>query len=324
MATGNGQETSVSPYPRIQRNMFTETITVELPWTGYFSMNFLDKTSPIVFRLRLNSPYNFLTGNTLVAQTLSTVFSKGLSNTLHRPGSAQLAAAVTADHAFPHTVVGNVAKTATTSSSGTISASNAIPAYRAWYDKVYESYHVIKTDWSVQVEATNDDAENDINLFMEYDAYTGSSTGNVIPTTKNLRHYMKWPRVNKHTIGQFGLGDSEDKNAKRIFSGTWTPNSVAKNTKNEEDIKTWYTTGAEPSPTWVEQLVVLGMADEMAFTPANETGVNIRVDCKWLVQYKDLKQFYRYMDDDAASASTTNLVLPDDIRQIPYNPETIP
>lgn len=304
--------------------MFTETLTVELPWTGYFSLNVLDKTSPVVFKLRLNSPYNFLLDNQIVVQTIGATFAKGLSNTIHQPGTITVQNPITIDNTFPHTVVGAIAKTATTTSGGGISASNAIPAFRSWYDKQYDSYHVIKTDWSIHLESTNNDDQKDVNVFMEYDAYTGSSTGNIIPTNRNLRHYMKWPRVNKHTFGQYGNGMIEDKNAKRTFSGTWTPNTVMKNTKNDEDLKTWYTTGAEPSPTWVEQVVLLAMLDDMTSAPTPEQSLNMRVDCKWLVQFKDLKQFYRYMDDEATSASTTNLVLPNDIRQVPYLVETVP
>ena len=115
-----------------------------------------------------------------------------------------------------------------------------------------------------------------------------------------------------------------DSNTRKTFTGTWVPGSVMKNTKNEEDIKTWYTTGAEPSPEWTEQLVLLGMQDELTSSNYTEGGFNIRMDLKWTVQYKDLKQFYRYMDDDSASSSTTNLVLPDDIRQVPYTVELVP
>lgn len=287
-------------------------------------MNVLDKSTPVVFRLRLNSPYNFLLDNTLVAQTIGASFVKGLSNVHHQHGNTSMQPSIVADYTFPHTVVGSVAKTATVTSSGSISASAAIPAYRAWYDKQYESYHVIKTDWRVEVESTTNNDGRKLNVFMEYDAYTGSSTGNVIPTNKNLRHYMKWPRVNNHSMGNYGSGMNEDKDAHRVFSGTWTPGTVMKNTKNEEDIKTWYTTGAEPSPTWVEQLVVLGMMDDLSTYSTAEESINMRVDCKWLVQFKDLKQFYRYMDDDAASSATTNLVLPDNIRQVPYTVETVP
>jgi hypothetical protein len=322
-STGNGQETSVSPYDRVERGIFTETRTVELPWTGFLSMNNVDKDTPVALKLRLNSPYNFLIDNTLVGQTIATAATKGLSNTLHPLGTGVNSTTITVNTAFPHTIVGPSAKTATVSSYGTLNGHASIPAWLKWYEKIYESYHVIKCDWTITATSTVNSYDRKPRLFVEYDAYTGSSTGNIIPTNKNLRHYMKWPRVSTHELGVPGQGKNQDENAVRTFHGTWMPGTIQKNTKNEEDIKTWYATGSEPSPAWVEQVVLLAMLDDTA-VPTQQPSINIRMDLKWTIQFKDLKSYYRYIDDDAAHAGATDLIIPDDIRQIPYVVETVP
>lgn len=316
------KETGVDPYPRIQRNFFSETCTASLPLTLYFSMNVLDKTSPVVLKINLNSPYQVLTGNVLEYQEINTAKRKGLSNCLSKEISSSNWSTLTESTQFAHTVEGPVAKTATRTSSGTLVDTSAVPARRAVYDKIYESYHTIETRWRIQAEHGANEGNAHSVVFMDYDAFTGSSTGNVIPDNAKLLHYFKWPRVQTHRLGPRYLAGQSETTWKKEWSGVWRPGDILKNTKNEEDIKTWYstTTGA-PSPAWVESLVLLAFADTFGQSHPEQC-INLQVDLEYIVQYKDLKRFMRY--PTIGDGTTQVMNIPNDIFQKPFNVETVP
>lgn len=317
---GGPQETAVSNYNRIEGNIFGETRTVSLPWVGYFSMNVLDKSSPVVLKINMNDPYQILTGNSLTAQTINTTKTKGLSNCCSKEISSTNFTSLTTDNNFPCTVIGPTAKTATVTSSGTLTDASAVPARRPIYDRLYESHHTIETKWTVTVEYSTNEPNGGGIMFMDWDAYTASSTGNVIPTDQRLIHYLKWPRVNTHRFGVRYLQNDGENSFKKSFSGVWRPGQVLKNTANDEDIKTWYPNAA-PSPQWVESLVLLGMADEYSQSHG-EGNFNVKVELEFIVQYKDLKRFARYPQ---IGDSTTNVIqFPADTFQTPSTVETVP
>lgn len=319
-SNGTG-ETQLSPYPRIQRNPFTETLTCALPVTFYLSMNVVDKTTPVFLKIGLNSPYDILTGNTLVAQTINTTKVKGLSNCASKEISTVNHATFTLNNQFPTTVVGATAATATVTSSGAITDSQVVPNYRSIYERIYESYHTIETKWRVTAEYGSNEGNAGATMFIEYDAFTGSSTGQVLPTTKSYQHYKKWNSIGSHRFGARYLANAATESFSNTWDGTWRPGQIARNTRNDEDIKGWYPTGAAPSPIWTEQLVMLAMGDDFSSSTA-ESCFNLRVDLEYLVQFKDLKAALRY---PAVGDTGTNIItIPNDIFQRPFLVELVP
>lgn len=103
---GNGQETAVDLSHKPERGVFTETRTALLNHTAFFSMNKVDKSAPVVLRVRLNAPYSIYDDNTLVAQTINVAKLKGLSNCQSAEISANNYTTFTASNNFPTVIVG--------------------------------------------------------------------------------------------------------------------------------------------------------------------------------------------------------------------------
>lgn len=313
-------ETPVSPYPRITRNIFTETETVVLPLDVYFSFNALDKVTPVQLRIQMNCPYDILTGNTLVAQTINAPKTKGLSNSLSQDSNPNNFLTFGSGIHFPVTVGGATPKTSTTTSSGSITDGSAIPARRLWYQKIYDSYHTIACKYSIELEANSSLINSELMVFSQFDAVTASNTTQKIPVDAPYESYMRWPSIKKTPLGiRYAPGDDE-KRHKAVISGTWMPNTVAKNTANSEDIKTWYPTGAAPFPVWKEELVLLAMAGGNSVN-FKENCINCHVHLEYLVQFKDLKTNFRY---PKSNDTAVNLQVPVDTLQRPVLPETVP
>lgn len=321
---GNGQETPVDLSHKPERGVFTETRTALLNHTAFFSMNKVDKSEPVVLRVRLNAPYSIYDDNTLVAQTINVAKLKGLSNCQSSEISANNYTTFTASNNFPTVIVGATAKMPTFTSAGAITDTAAIPAWRTYYEAIYESYSTISCDYTIYFEYSNNDPSAGSSIFIDKDAYTASSTGNVIPTSSvALQNYLVWKRVQQKRFGPrytTGAGVAETTHHHTI-KGRWTPGSIAKNTRNEEDIKTWYATGAGPTPNWVENLVLLGMADTFG-TSSSESNFNIRVDLEYTVQFKDLKAHLRY--PNSTDPIKQILTMPAMGIQVPYVTETVP
>ena len=308
-------ETPVDLNTRVERGIFTETRTAALPLTFFFSMNRLDRTSPVVFKLRLNCPFDILIDNTFVKQTDNSARVKGISTDIalrsdNSPNPIQYP---------PATFVCSTPKTATETSFGTVSDANCKPAWRDYYTRVWESYHTIETYYRISCQATPTDQNYETNIFIEEDSYTGSSVSQVIPTNQTYQHYLHWPRVGPNQLSARNQNGPLNQ-GRKVFEGTWKPGQVQRNTRNDEDIKAWYpTTGAPgaPNPTWVEQKVLLAFADAQAQL-SNQQHINVRVDVVYKVQFKDLKREYRY--PQAGDGNINALQVPGDILQTPRLP----
>lgn len=311
-ATG-AEETPVDFNMRRELGIFTETRTAILPLTYHFSVNQLKLHTATPFKIRLNVPYNVLTGNTFVEQTEGATRLNGLSFDGAPPSGTTASTMV----AYDTTLIGSTAATATTSGAGTVSAKGCIPAWLLWYEKIYESYHVIACDYRVTIRNASTSVDDQVVIFWEFDSYTTSSTGNVIPLDGNKQDYRNWKDIKQTTIAPFRGSNSERYSTQ--IQGRWKPGMLKHNTTNNTDIKVWYPTGAEPgspNPIWVEQLVVLPF---MKGSTSAASNLDITVEQRWTVQFKDLKLGFRY---PKPADTDVNLVVPDDIMQTPNVPIT--
>jgi len=286
-ANGTG-ETPVDFGNPYEKGFFTETRTALLPGTAYFSFARMDKTAPCVLRIRMNSPYDVFRENTLVAQTAGTAHVKGLCNnylTFNQDNFNPL-------QRFPITVEGVTPGSATVTSSGSIPSSQFIPAWRTYYERVYESYHVIETFYRITLQNEIQENNRGVTVFETDDVYTGSTASQQIPSNQPYAYYMVWPNVKTHALS--GRDRNVLGSGRKIIEGVWRPGTNQMNTRNQEDIKAWYPTGAPPeNPIWVEQKVLLGFVGDMQEI-STRANMSIRVDLVYKVQFKDLKRPWRY------------------------------
>lgn len=293
-ANGTG-ETTVDLGNPYERGFFTETRTALLPTTAYFSFHNMDKNSPVVLKIACNSPYHIFRDNTIVGQEQGAANNKGLGNTIPQANSNFNYA--TTLQRFPTLIQTNTPATVNagnliTSGNGTIPVRAHLPSWLTYYERVYESYHTIETFYRITFETVGGNPNRQITIFETEDVYTGSSTGNIIPTNQPYSFYQQYKNVKTHSLKY------RDNNTlgphRRIIEGVWKPGNWNRNTTNDEDIKAWYPTQAAPSnPQWVEQKVLMGFLSEFSETNA-QTNCVIRVDLVYKVQFKDLRLPYRY------------------------------
>ena len=305
--TGTG-ETPVSMNVPRELGVFTETRTAILPLKFYVSFNKLANSSPggNVLKIRLNSPYFPLKDTDFTAQTQGSTVSRGIST---NQALGYTTNSVNPLRYFETTINPQGSITSTTTGSGVCDADDVLPAWLRWYAKIYESYHVMETNYKITMYNPEESPGLSARVYHEFDAYTASSTGNVIPINKEQHYYNSlWKRVNCTIINN---RNSTNGGWIKTISGTWRQGMVKKNTLNDEDIKAWYATGAEPTPNWVENLTLIGFSDEMNDGHCN---LNLMVELQYIVQFKDLKDAFRYTHHNNAVVA---LNTPTDILQEP-------
>ncbi|GLE06719.1 hypothetical protein PINS_up016202 [Pythium insidiosum] len=73
--------------------------------------------------------------------------------------------------------------------------------------------------------------------------------------------------------------------------------------------------GVDPDPQWVENLVILALTDE--YTPNQFGNLNVFLELRYVVQFKDLKQTFRY---PTLGDTPVTFSCPDDVVQRPATP----
>lgn len=331
--------------------IFTEQRTACLPVTIYLSMNQLATSAPVAMRIRLNNHVNILEKTTLTKQTVNTERARGVSNDY----------AVRFPHTltnwthlvpFPHTVVGATAPTATESSFGAINDDAVAPAWRAFYHGCWQAYSNYKTEYKITIlNAANDKEDlSHVKLFSKTERYTASTgeSGNLIPRDAPIGDMLQWGAT-QHSIHPRNVNtESSDYT---VIDGVWTPNSVKQlNVFNDEDVKTWYATGTSAAPAQndkvFDHLTVMaynhdmypiaprqpenaivgsesgdGGRDFRELKTPSQTSINMRIDLKYYVVFKDLARHLRY---PKYNDSNVTLLTVDNIKQYPREQELVP
>lgn len=316
---GGGNGTGETPVelnlPR-ELGIFTETRTTILPLRFGVSFNKMryNLVEANVLKIRMNAPYNILKDTTFVNHDETTSSNGGIGThqaIAYKQTGAEADAGTnsSAHFSFETTLVPATAQTASTTGSGVVADANCVPGWRKWYEKIYESYHVIETQYRITFINPESAIGRRVRAYVDKDVYTTNSTGNVMPVNAEpLYMNSVWKNIDTVILGE---RNNYDEPWMKTITGTWRPNIWSKNTLNAEDIKAWYASGAEPSPAWTENLVICGMTDEHNTSPSN---MNAFVELRYIVQWKDLKTGFRY---PKATDSTTALNMPGDVIQIP-------
>lgn len=286
-ASQGAHETPVLPREPAYR--FKETMTTVIPTTYYFSVNNLGFAASSLnkFEIRLNSPYSsIITPSSFVEQTAGAAVATGVSITQAPDGDSNFA------------TLGSFPLTTTT---------NHKPQWLAYWEKIYEAYHVMETHYEITVMPARSEARTSVLVLWEEDQYGSSSTGNIMPSS-TLDEMAEWVGTKQMIIR--GTADDNAMNFGKIKS-TWKPGRANRNTTNDGDVKTWNTTGAVPNPAYVESLHLRFFRGPLSSqNPASVIGCNVQVKISYIVQFKDLKQQFRY---PLTGDSTVTLTLPTDV-----------
>ncbi len=282
------KETPISQYPSLTYGL-QNTHTTIIPWRTWYSVAQPDHGSPIQTNFRMNSVYDMMI---TTLDTLSSGLTPAGKGAYIRPldGSGANAAGST----FP-----------VTPSAGTTTGERG--QWRNYFAEIYEYYTVLGCEWKVTVFNPSTARGAGVRCGVQYDSYSDTATnvGNVMPTGANLSEALAFTGMQWHNCTE--MGDTGYTNGITQFSGTYKPGMVNRNIVNDGDVKTWTATGST-TPNLKDILTLNWWQDELSTVPSTRLGVNVKVELKYIVQFKDLKVQARYPTDSIADQDLTQFL----------------
>lgn len=274
------KETPISNYPSLTYGL-QETHTTILPWTGWLtavkgpsSNNWI----PQQLKIRMNTPYDMLDVAIRADPGDGTSFgNEGFYAVPSTTGAAQATGA-----RYPERFTTNNTE------------ATERPAWRNFWASIYDFYTVLGCEYQITIKNPHTTAGFNMLCGVQYDTYsdTATSTGNVMPLTR-LSEVMAFKNIKWYPIWCNNSNDVERSNI-TVISGSYKPGQAKRNIVNDGDVKTWTATGTT-LPT-LKEILTLNFWQH----PLNEmstesmSALNIQVDLKYIVQFKDLKQQARY------------------------------
>ena len=307
-----------------------ETHTTILPWTGWITAAGLDKRRPQQLKIRMNTPWDMLDATTSDIGTADgiNITTKGLYNrqidTSGKYSTSQQSRYpvefgnnTTQAHERPawreywaklyeyYTVLGCEYE---------IILYNPIQVKDVRLQIAQENKRFVSGPTTITFPAIQQFIDcgfynTDCICGVQYGTYsaTATSTGNVMPAT-NYEEMRAYPGIRWYPIkgGQ-----------KAVIKGTYRPGQAKRNIVNDGDVKT-STKTTDGVPTTLSEILTLNLfmdpffngrqqdryclnaAGDMATYEAQATGANIRgavnmeINLKYIVQFKDLRQQARY------------------------------
>lgn len=289
------KETPISSYPTLTYGL-QETHTTILPWTGWITAGRVDKNTPVQLKIRMTTPYDMLDATTQITPADQENYTKGLTSKM--AGADGKAARSTVQ--YPKNFSSN--------------ATEALerPAWRDYWASFYEYFTVISCEYKIicvnpthsfdsygvaaTTAGTTDYATAVAVQFptvqtahavcgVQFDTYSSTATavGNIMPLTEyeEVLQYknIRWYRIPHH-------------NGTTIIQGTYKPGQTRRNIQNDGDVKTWIKV-SDKFPTLTEMLTLNFWQDPMNNCDS-PVSVNMEIQLKYIVQFKDLKQQARY------------------------------
>lgn len=281
---GNPQskETPISSYPSISYGL-QETHTTILPWTGWITAAKMDTGAPIQLRVRLNAPIDMIDATIIADPGAGVLFpSKGL---YERPSAEDMKGA-TVD--YPERFV-----------TGATTVER--PAWRDYWMALYEYYTVLGCEYKITLINPISTMGSAVIIGTQFDSYTDTAgaSGNEMPRT-NLSETLAFKHVEWDIITGF-RAEKPNHNA-TVISGKYTPGQIRRNIQNDGDVKTWIATAGLALPALKDFLTLNFWRAPMATSSVN--AVNIQVELKYIVQFKDLKTQARYPNRTTGTALT--------------------
>lgn len=292
------KETPISNYPSLSYGL-QETHTTILPWTGWLTVA-LGKpleTAPVQLKLRMNTPYDFINSSTLTSPAINAAFT---NNGLYVVPANENGVRVNSSRVFyPETITNTV---------------NERPAWRDYWAALYDYYTVLGCEYKITMVNPVSKIGASWIIGTEFDTYsdTATSTGNVMPATK-LSEALAYKNM-KWTIVEYSRSEVSNKQS-AVIAGTYKPGQARRNIVNDGDVKTWTKTGTT-LPTLKEDLVLnfwkapLGYYDYGGDleTATFSYAMNMQIEIKYIVQFKDLKLQARYPNTITTDQDITQIL----------------
>lgn len=287
--SAQSKETPISVYPTLTYGL-QETHTTILPWSGWVSFGFLDKTTPLKLALRMNSIWDIFPNAITDLASGTSIAAKAWHN---RPVGTTSANITNAE--FPKTFA-----------AGTNTTER--PQWRDYWAAIYEYYTVLGCEWKVTIVNCETSRNADVVVGIDQDSYsdTATASGNVTPET-SLAEMIAFKGVSWKKIDAPSAYEDQSKPNTVVISGRYKPGDIRRNIKNDGDVKTWTATSTT-LPTLKDTTNLYFFQDALNGRAPGTTSSgcgNVQIDLKYIVQFKDLKSMARYPNTLAGSTALT-------------------
>lgn len=268
--TAPSKETPISQYPSLTYGL-QNTHTTVLPWRSWSSFSFLDKENQQQQGFRMNAPYDMRVQPLVDLPSGAGAAAKAEFN---RPVNGT--GINTAGVVFPRT-----------SAAG--AAANERPQWRDYWAQLYEYYTVLGCEWKVTISNVGANIDSGILVGVQYDSYSDTSgpTSSTMPYPSALAEALAYEGMMWHHVDKWNTNQEAT-----IISGKWKPGDVSHNIVNDGDVKTWTPTGSIPNEKVL--LTLNWWQDELSHRIPQEINANVKVELKYIVQFKDLRMQARY------------------------------
>lgn len=288
-------ETPISPWPSISYGL-QDTHTTIIPWTGWISAVGMDEITPLKLEVKMNSIFDFVNNNALTTPpNVGAAFvAKGFYSV---PITAD---AKRAALGFPESYSGSTTEQ---------------PAWRSYWCNLYDYYTVVGCEYKFIIHNPSEVRGNSVIVGTQFDTYTdvGGQAQNVMPSTR-LSQAMSYKNIKWNVVESDALAQNK---SMAVVAGNYKPGQAKRNIINDGDTKTWIWTGsagAAPSgtpnqiPNMKENITLHMWRGGLAAsnTGVYGYGVNIQMEIKYIVQFKDLREQARY--PNTVSVSGNNIV----------------
>lgn len=192
-------------------------------------------------------------------------------------------------------------------------AANGGPAWSNWalWTKMYQVYTVIRVHYKLTIHIPRSGSNNGMMIITNEESKTsGDGDENRSINDGNLYMYMGLENHKRHYVGP-GTNDAGNEGAFKVIEGMYYPGKFKRNVVNDTDVKTWNKTDA--TPDLIDNLMIAFFHDPLRATGATATPqhANCQLEMKAVVQFKDLKEAFRY---PANQLTEIDLTYPTDAR----------
>jgi len=233
----------------------------------------LDHASPLQFEIRMNAIWDMIKSPVTTLASAGTIAAKEFYTRPVGPGGVNVAGST-----FP---------------MDPATGATERPQWRDFWVRFYEQYTVLGCKWKVTVINVNNARGADIECAVQYDSYsdTNGTAGNIMPKA-NYGEVKAFKNIQWHGC-EGATTENQNANNTMVITGTYKPGMIARNIKNDGDVKTWTAVGTS-LPNLKEILTLNFFKSGLNYSTAANTAFNMCVELDYIVQFKDLREQARY------------------------------
>ena len=288
------KETPISIYPTLTYGE-QDTHTTILPWTGWFTAGQLNHFTPKTLRIRCNAPFNMIsaTGSLIDNQPANLPISGIASN---RPAKQDGWASISI---YPRTTT-----------------ANHFAQWGETYFRKYDYYTVLKCHIKITLLNPCDQSGQQAIVGQDWNSYSDvqGSNGNITPEAP-YSEMLNFKNIQWKFLHPSNSQVHEGNSNFQIIEATWRPGSIKRNIVNDGDVKTWtktYDGNAKQLPNIVEEMALyfytgglFSCNDASLPSARGNSAVNMQVELKYVVQFKDLKSQIKWPNTVSDTGNTT-------------------